>query len=204
MMKIIIFTLLICLVAPLSAFAGAALDTVKKHMDGMLEVMRVTTASDESARKAKKDRIRRIADKMFDMEELSKRTLARNWSKFDSGQQKEFIRLFKALLADTYADRIFSYTNEKIVFDKEAPLTAETVEVRSKVIGKAAMSVNYRMILKAGGWMVYDVNIEGVSLVNNYRSQFREALRNKSPEELLKILRDKAAKRGKRLTRKQE
>jgi phospholipid transport system substrate-binding protein len=204
MIKIYFATLIICLVAPLSAFAGAALDTVKNHMDGMLDVMRVTTASDESAKKAKKEKIRRIADKMFDLEELSKRTLAQNWRKFDAGQQKEFIGLFKSLLADTYANRIFSYTNEKIVFNKEVPLTAKTVEVRSTVIGKAAMSVNYRMILKADGWMVYDVNIEGVSLINNYRSQFREVLRNKPPEALLEILRKKAGERSKGLTHKKE
>jgi phospholipid transport system substrate-binding protein len=192
---VIIPTLVICMILPGSAFAGAALDTVQGHVDKVLDVLRDPSLKAESARKVKKEKIRVIADEMFDFEELSKRTLAQNWRKFDPDQQREFVKLFKSLLADTYADKIMEYTDEKIVFGKEVPVSDKAVEVRSTVIRKTAeIPINYRVMLKADGWRVYDVVIEGVSLVNNYRSQLREILMNKPPESLLETLRKKVNK----------
>lgn len=157
---VIILTLVTCLVMPFSAFAEAALDTVQSYVDRVLDVLRDPSLKAESDKKVKKDKIRVIADEMFDFAELSKRTLAQNWSKFDPDQQKEFIKLFKSLLADTYADKILEYTNEKIVFSKEVPVSDKAVEVRSTVFRKTAeIPINYRVMLKADGWRVYDVII---------------------------------------------
>jgi phospholipid transport system substrate-binding protein len=194
MMKknLVVLTLVMCLIFPLAACAGVALDNVQSHVDRVLEVLRDPSLKAASANKVKKDKIRAIADEMFDFTELSKRTLAQNWSKFDSNQQEEFIKLYKSLLSDAYADKILAYSNEKIVFSKEVPLTDKTFEVRSTVSGKSSETqINYRVLLKADGWRVYDVVIEGVSLINNYRSQFREILLNKPPESVLETLRKK-------------
>jgi phospholipid transport system substrate-binding protein len=192
---VIILTLVTCLVLPFSAFAGDPSDTVQSYVDRVLDVLRDPSLKAESAREVKKDKIRVIGDEMFDFAELSKRTLAQNWSKFDPGQQKEFIKLFKSLLADTYAEKILEYTNEKIVFSKEVPVSDKAVEVRSTVIRKTGeIPINYRVMLKADEWRVYDVVIEGVSLINNYRTQFREILVNKAPESLLETLRKKETK----------
>ena len=193
--NLVVLTLVMCLIFPVAGLAGVALDNVQSHVDRVLDVLRDPSLKAESAKKAKKEKIRAIADEMFDFTELSKRTLAQNWSKFDSGQQKEFIKLYKSLLSDSYADKILAYTNEKIVFSKEVPLTDKTVEVRSTVTGKTAETqINYRVLLKADGWRVYDVVIEGVSLINNYRSQFRDILLNKPPESVLETLRGKVGK----------
>ncbi len=191
----VILTLIICLILPMPAFAGAALDTVQRQANRVIDVLKDPALKGESAKKVKKEKIRAIADEMFDFTELSKRTLAQNWNRFDPGQQKEFVKLFKSLLSDTYSDKILAYTNEKIVFNKEIPVSDKTAEVRSVVLGKTAETpINYRVILRTDGWKVYDVVIEGVSLVNNYRSQFREMLLNKSPESLLETLRKKVGK----------
>jgi phospholipid transport system substrate-binding protein len=188
-------TLILCLIFPLSAFAGVPLETVKGHLDKVLDVLRDPSLKAESAKKAKKDRIRAISDKMFDFPELSKRTLARNWSKFNPEQQKEFVELFTSFLEDVYADKIMTYSDEKIVFSEEIALTEKTVEVRSRVLRKNGdIPLYYRVILKDGVWRVYDIVIEGVSLINNYRSQFREILSNKPPESLLETLRKKVDK----------
>jgi phospholipid transport system substrate-binding protein len=188
-------TLILCLIFPLSAFAGVPLETVKGHLDKVLDVLRDPSLKAESAKKAKKDRIRAISEKMFDFPELSKRTLARNWSKFNPEQQKEFVELFTSFLEDVYADKIMAYSDEKIVFSEEIALTEKTVEVRSRVLRKNGdIPLYYRVILKDGVWRVYDVVIEGVSLINNYRSQFREILSNKPPESLLETLRKKVDK----------
>jgi len=188
-------TLILCLIFPLSAFAGVPLETVKGHLDKVREVLRDPSLKAESAKKAKKDRIRAISEKMFDFTELSKRTLAQNWSKFNPEQQKEFVELYTSLLENAYANKIMAYTDEKIVFSKEVALTEKTVEVQSSVLRRNGdIPLYYRVILKDGVWRVYDIVIEGVSLINNYRSQFREILSNKPPESLLETLRKKVGK----------
>jgi len=187
--------LFLSVIISLPAFAGVPLETVKGNVDKVLDVLRDPSLKPESAKKLKKDKIRAIAEKMFDFTELSKRTVAQNWAKFTPEQQKEFISLYKSLLEDSYSDKIMLYTDEKILFTKEIPLTEKTVEVQTTVVRKTdEIPINYRVILKDGVWMVYDVVIEGVSLINNYRSQFREILVNNPPESLLETLRKKVGK----------
>jgi phospholipid transport system substrate-binding protein len=132
---------------------------------------------------------------MFDYTELSKRTLGQNWSKLNAGQQTEFLGLYKKLLEDAYADKIIAYTDEKVVFGKETSLSEKTAEVQTTVITKKAdIPIHYRVIQKGSDWKVYDVVIEGVSLVSNYRNQFKEILLNKTPDALLDTLRKKVGK----------
>jgi len=196
MKKLIVrMTFILCLIFPIPVFAGAPLEAVKGRVDEVLDVLRDPSLKAESARKARKDKIRGIAEKMFDFTELSKRTLGQNWNKFNPGQQEEFIKLYESLLEDAYADKIMAYTDEKIVFGKEVSLTEKTVEVQSTVQRKSGeVPIYYRVIMKDGSWRVYDVVIEGVNLINNYRSQFREILANKPPESLLETLRKKVGK----------
>ncbi|HUO77628.1 MAG TPA: ABC transporter substrate-binding protein [Thermodesulfovibrionales bacterium] len=187
--------LFLCVIIPLPVFAGVPLDTVKTHVDKVLEVLRDPSLKAESSKKLKKDKICAIAEKMFDFTELSKRTLAQHWSKFTPEQQKEFTSLYKSLLENTYADKILLYTDEKILFTKEVPLTEKTAEVQTMVVRSTQETpIYYRVILKDGTWMVYDVIVEGISIINNYRSQFREILVNNPPEYLLETLRKKVGK----------
>lgn len=193
--QLLTVTLILCLTFPLSAFAGVPLETVKGYSDKVLEVLRDPALKAEAAKKTKKDKLRTISEKMFDFAELSKRTLGQNWSKFSPEQQKEFIGLYTSLLEDAYANKIIAYTDEKIAFSKEVALTEKTVEVRSTVLrNKGDVPIYYRVIIKDGSWRVYDVVVEGVSLIDNYRSQFREILSNKPPESLLETLRKKVGK----------
>jgi len=196
MKKLIVrMTLILCLIFPIPVFAGAPLEAVKGHVDMVLDVLRDPSLKAESAKKERKDKIRAIAGTMFDFTELSRRTLAQNWSKFNPEQQKEFVELYKSLLENVYADKIMAYTDEKIVFSKEVALTEKTAEVQSTVLRKSGeVPIYYRVIMKDGSWRVYDVVIEGVSLINNYRSQFREILANEPPESLLETLRKKVGK----------
>ena len=89
-------------------------------------------------------------------------------------------------------DKILAYTDEKVLFDKEMMLSENKAEGQTKIITKSTeIPINYRVYLKDGQWRVYDVIIEGISLIQNYRTQFREILANNPPEEVLKILREK-------------
>jgi len=128
--------------------------------------------------------------------ELSKRTLGLNWNKFPTEQRKEFVRLFKTILKDAYVDKIMAYTNERVSFIKEIPLSKTTVEVQSTVVSEGGETpIYYRVIKRGNSWKVYDVVIEGVSLVSNYRTQFREILANNPPDTLLETLRKKVGEK---------
>ena len=178
-----------------SAFAVSPLETIQTQVDRALEVLRDPALKAESAKAVREKKIWAILDGVFDYTELSKRTLAQNWKQFSPEQQGEFTRLFGKLLGGVYMDRITAYKDEKVVFGKVTNLSDKTAEVQSEVIRSSKpIPIYYRMILENGEWKVYDVVVEGVSLVQNYRTQFREILVNKAPEDLLKTLREKTRK----------
>jgi len=188
--------LCLVLVLPLSGRAGVALDTVKAHVDGVLSVLRDPKLQGEAGKKVKAQRVEAAAEKLFDFVELSKRTLGANWNKLTPEPRREFVRLFECVLKDAYVGKVTAYDNEQVDFTREVPLSGDTMEVQSVVIGKTnKVPISYRVIKKDNQWKVYDVVIEGVSLVDNYRSQFREVLGNNPPEALLDTLRKKVAAR---------
>lgn len=189
------FVLVLLLIFPRIAHSAAPLDTVKAHVNKVLEVLRDPALKGESRREAKKERIRSISEEMFDFTEMSKRSLGQNWKRLSPDQQEEFIKLFKSILETAYADKITSYTDEKVAFKGETPLSGKAVEVPTAIVTKASeIPIHYRLIEDRGRWKVYDVVIEGVSLVKNYRTQFGQILANKAPEALLDILRKKVGK----------
>lgn len=188
--------ILVMLMLPLYVFAGVPLDTVKTNVNDVLNVLRDPKLKGETGKKLKEQRVEAAADKLFDYVELSKRTLGLNWNKFSPDQRREFVELYRTILKDAYVDKITAYTNERVNFTKEAALSETTVEVWSVVISKGGETpIHYRVIKKENTWKVYDVVIEGVSLINNYRTQFREILGNNPPEKLLETLRKKVGKK---------
>jgi phospholipid transport system substrate-binding protein len=182
----------VLLILPSAVMAGAATDTVEAQISKMLAKMQ-TPEFKGMERDAKLTEIHTLINEVFDWQELSRRTLGREWKKFTPDQQKEFVSLFEDLLENIYADRILAYTHEKIEFGKETELKKGRVEVESYIIttDNKKVPLFYRMTNKSGQWRVYDIVIEGVSMVKNYRGQFRQILSKKKPEDLLQTLREK-------------
>jgi phospholipid transport system substrate-binding protein len=192
---VLIIALVALKLSPVCAFGALPLETIQTQVDRAMEVLRDPALKAESAKGTKEKKIWAILDGVFDYTELSKRTLAQHWKQLTPDQQGEFTRLFGKLLGSVYMDRIIAYKDEKVVFGKVTNLSDKTAEVQSEILRSSkSIPIHYRMALENGEWRVYDVVIEGVSLVQNYRSQFREILTNKSPEDLLKMLREKTRK----------
>ena len=184
--------ILMILLFNLPVYAGVPTDTVQANVNKVLDVLRDPKLKPASAKAIKKEKLRPIYERMFDDVELSRRTLARNWNSLNAAQRQEFVQLFRQVLEKAYIDKILSYTNEKIVFDRESTLAENQVEVQTRVVtASKEIPISYRMILKNGTWKVYDVVIENVSLILNYRTQFNEILAKNSPEQLLVTLRQK-------------
>jgi len=175
-----------------SAYAGEPMNVTQVNVNKVLDVLRDPKLKPESAKEIKKQKLRAIYKNMFNEVEFSKRTLARNWDKLNAAQQDEFIVLFEQVLEKTYIDKILSYSNEKIDFYKETMNSEKLAEIQTKVITPSQeIPIFYRLILKDGAWRVYDVVVENVSLVQNYRTQFNDILAKNTPEKLLEILRKK-------------
>jgi len=191
--QIAVFSILIIFVLSLPVYAGAPLDTARKSVNEVLDVLRNPKLK---AEEIKKEKLRVIYKSMFDEIEFSKRTLTRNWNNFTPAQRTEFVNLFEQILENSYADKILGYTNEKVEFYKENKLSDTQVEVQSKIITSSKeVPIFYRMILKEGKWKVYDVVVENISLVQNYRTQFNDILAKDKPEQLLETLRKKLNKK---------
>ena len=184
--------ILILFIFALPVYAGAPLDSVRENVKQVLDVLRDPKLKADSAKEIKKEKLRAIYSQMFDEVELARRVLARNWGKLNPSQQQEFILLFRQVLEKAYIDKILAYTNEKIVFSREVELSSDQAEVQTKIVTSSReIPIFYRVIRKDGAWKVYDVVVENVSLVQNYRSQFNSILANKTPDQLLEILRKK-------------
>jgi len=177
------------------ADAGAALDSLQKQVNRLLEVLRDPSFKALPTEKEKTDKIWPIVDEIFDYTAISKRALSRNWKKLNKEQRKEFTGLFSKVLGNIYMGRLLKYSDGKVTFGKEKRLSEKKAEVETNIVtASAEIPINYRLRLKKGEWRVYDVVIEGISMVVNYRSQFKQILVKKSPEELLEMLRKKVSK----------
>ena len=185
-------TILILLLFSLPVYAGPPLDAVQSNVNKVLEVLRDPKLKAASAKEIEKEKLRLIYERMFDDVELSKRTLSRHWNSMNVAQRKEFVLLFRQVLEKAYIDKILAYTDEKIVFERETMVSETQAEIQTKIVTPSKeIPIFYRVILKDGAWKVYDIVIENVSLVLNYRTQFNDILAKNTPEQLLEILRKK-------------
>jgi phospholipid transport system substrate-binding protein len=173
-----------------NAVSNGVTDEVKKTVD---EVVRIV--SDKEMKKNDQKRrqaLKKSISKIFDYSEMAKRSLGKHWNARSAAERKQFADLFASLLENSYASKIESYNNEKIVYLKET-IDADHAEVKSKVVTakRDEFTLDYRMINQNGKWMVYDVVIEGVSLVSNYRTQFNKIVTSNGYPELVKKLQTK-------------
>jgi len=128
----------------------------------------------------------------FDFEEMAKRSLAAHWKGRGEADHQEFVNLFQALLSNTYAGKIENYSGEIVHYLRERVKNGFAEVQTNMVSGQTEISLDYRLILKDGAWRVYDVVVNGVSLVKNYRSQFARIIHRSSYEDLVMTLRDKS------------
>lgn len=130
--------------------------------------------------------------KNFDFDEMAKRSLAAHWKSRKETEHREFVTLFQTLLSNTYAGKIENYSGETVQYLKER-LRDGYAEVQTSIVSpKTEISLDYRLILKDERWRVYDVVVDGVSLVKNYRVQFDRIIRDSSYEGLVETLREKS------------
>jgi phospholipid transport system substrate-binding protein len=184
--------LFLSLAAPRQSAAGAPTDQVRATVDNITSILKNPALKNDARRKDRREQLRRAIFARFDFNEMAARSLGAYWRKLTPQQQDEFTRLFTDLLERAYIDQIESYTNEKFTYVKET-VDQDYADVQSKIQTAKGeeYQLNYRLRLVGKEWKVYDVVVENISLVNNYRSQFNRVIANQSYDELVRKLKDK-------------
>jgi phospholipid transport system substrate-binding protein len=198
----------VALVGGRPADAGPPTDQLKGSIDRVLGVLLEPALKEPAKAEERRQKIRAIANEIFDWQETGKRALARYWQERTPQEREEFSKLFADLLERSYVGKIEAYSGEKIVYGDET-LDGDQATVRTKLLTKSGTQVpiDYQMQKVDGRWRVYDVKIENVGLVSNYRSQFNRIIQQSGYAELIKRLKakeeelkfdDSAASKGKK------
>ncbi|HQU30489.1 MAG: ABC transporter substrate-binding protein [Planctomycetia bacterium] len=183
----------------MSPFLWAAEDPgtlVMETIDRGLMVLKDPSLKGADKMQSRRQRLWEEISPIFNFEEMSKRALGQYWKKRSPEEKKEFVELFTNILKDAYIGKTDTYSGEKIVFVKEKQDEKDYASVQTKIITNtgSVVLVEYRMQSNSGKWKIYDVVIEGVSLVNNYRSQFNNILMKSPYEELVQRIKGKTGK----------
>ena len=174
------------------AQAGEPTDQLRTEIDRVIKVLEDPELKKENRARERQGEVREIASGIFDFEETAKRSLARHWASRMPAERDEFLQLFANLLERSYIPKIELYGGEKIAHVRET-IDGDQATVKMTITTKQGteVPVDYRMLRRRERWLVYDIIIEGVSLIANYRVQFNKIITASSYQELVKMMRDK-------------
>jgi phospholipid transport system substrate-binding protein len=175
-------------VAPASA--GMPTDQVREYTDAVVRILEDPALKAEDRKPERRAAVRKVAAEVFDVQETARRALGPHWQQRTPQQREEFVQLFAELLEQTYISKIDLFGGERLRFTEEK-VDGDNAIVRAKVVTRQAteVPVEARLLRKGDRWLIYDILIENISLVGNYRSQFDRIIRTSSYDELVKRLR---------------
>ena len=199
--------LLLVAPGPGKVWAGAPTDQLRAQINRTIQILDDPELKKPGKTKDRRAAVRQVANDIFDFGETAKRSLARHWAARSQAERDEFVQLFADLLERSYISKIETYGGEKIQYTAEK-IDGDLATVSTRIVTKngTEVPVDYRMKKGADRWLVYDVSIEGVSLVSSYRTQFNKIIQTSSYNELVSKLRtkqdellaeDKGQKKGK-------
>lgn len=188
--------LLLILGTPLAASGEQPLEALQRSIEKGIIVLEDPRYQGDSNRQDQQQKLWEITFQIFDFEDFSRRVLAASWKKFTLQQRKEFVRLFGQFLGKFYLNRLQKkYRDERVIYVSQKMIGSSKALIEIKVLWKdLEIPVTVRMTKGSGTWKAYDLSAFGVSAVNNYRAQFKWILRDKSPEQLIEMLKEKLRK----------
>jgi phospholipid transport system substrate-binding protein len=188
------WALLIGLLSAWSALAGEPTETLKPAIERVVKTLEDPALKGDAKTEQRRQALREITDSVFDWTEMARRALGRHWEGRSDAEREEFVGLFRGVLERTYVGKIETYSGEKVAFAGDS-VDGDTATVRTKLRTKKGQEVpvDYRLLKRDGRWMIYDVIVEGVGLVSNYRTQFNEIIRTSSYQELVKRLKSRTS-----------
>lgn len=197
----IILAGIIYFLSSVPAEGGAPTSQIKDTVDQIVVTLKNPELKSEARKNERREQLRAVIYPRFDFPEMAKRSFGSNWQRLSAEQQREFVEVFTDLLEEAYVGKIESYSGEKFLYVGETQNKVFS-EVNTKVVTSKGeeFSINYKLRDVDGTWKVYDLVIENISLVNNYRSQFHRVLAQSSFDGLLRKMKEKqlqaAGKKG--------
>ena len=184
---------LVALLAPVAG-AGIPTDQLKGAIERVVKTLENPLYKGENRVLERRAAVRKIANEIFDFGEIARRSLGRHWQGRTDAEHEEFVSLFADLLEKSYISKIDQYGGEKIVYTGEK-IESDNSVVSTKLVTKngTEVPIDYRLVKRGERWLVYDVSIEGVSLVSNYRTQFNKIIQTASYAELIRRMKSKQA-----------
>jgi phospholipid transport system substrate-binding protein len=172
--------------------AATPTESVRETVDNVLAILKDPALKGEQKKKERREKLKEVIYRRFDFTEMAKRSLGSEWRRHSPEEQKEFVQLFRELLENAYLDKIESYNGQEVRYLKER-VDNNYAEVDTKLVDNKGQefSIVYRLYNSEGNWKVYDVVIEDISLVNNYRAQFSRVLAKSSYAELVDRMKKK-------------
>jgi phospholipid transport system substrate-binding protein len=184
----------IFLFTPSPLQAGAMTDQIRAAVEKVVAIFQDPHLKPDARKNERQTKLREAIEPNFDFEEMAKRSLGSHWQSRSPEEQARFVTLFTNLLEASYLDKIESYVGEKFLYLRETQEGGFS-EVATKIIDQGEeVAINYKLHSADGSWKIYDVLIENISLVNNYRSQLNRILATASFDELLQRLQEKRGK----------
>jgi phospholipid transport system substrate-binding protein len=166
-------------------------EAVRSTLTEVFRILEDKTLKDPAKLIPRRHMLEEVIASHFDYTEMSKRALAAHWSPLTTGERAEFVELFKSFLSDRYAEKIEGYSGQQVFYLSER-IEGNYAEVRTELrSSKVEIPMDYRLHIKDGTWHAYDIIVDGVSLVKNYRSQFEKIIRTSSYQELVRKLRER-------------
>jgi phospholipid transport system substrate-binding protein len=191
---VVAVALVVSLVAVRDAWAGPPTELLRSQINRVVKTLEEPELKREGKTRERRAAVRRIAEDIFDFTETAKRSLGRHWQPRTPAERKEFVDLFANLLERSYLSKIELYNGEKIAYLGDS-VDGDQATVRTKIMTRQGteVPVDYKMYRQGERWLVYDVVIEGVSLIANYRTQFNKIIQTSSYQELVRKMKTKQA-----------
>lgn len=187
-----VWAMIVILAIAIPVWGGEPTDRIKGGTDKIIAVLSDPNLLGDEKADERRQAIRKAVYELFDWEEMARRSLARHWRERTDEEKKEFVVLYGELLERTYLDRVEGYSGEEVIYMEER-VDGKYALVKAKIVTKTKqeVAVDYKLKTKSKQWLVYDVSVEGVSLVNNYRTQFNQILMKSTYETLVERLKEK-------------
>jgi phospholipid transport system substrate-binding protein len=187
-----VLLLLCCLVLPAASRAGSPTEQVRATVDKVLTIVRSPNPKSKLQMDEQRAKLIEVIYPRFDFPEMAKRSLGPNWARCTPEEQREFVGIFAALMGRAYAENIESYTSQNVLYTRESE-DQNYAQVDTKIVSdnQPPLTINYKLRRVDQEWKVYDLVIEDISVINNYRSQFNRVIARSSFTELVRTMKEK-------------
>ena len=187
-----VFVLLSYLVLPVASRADSPIEQVRATVDQVLTIVRSPKPKSKTQIEARHAQLLEVIYPRFDFTEMAKRSLGPYWIRLSPEEQRDFVKIFISLMGRAYADNVESYTSQNVVYTGESK-DQNYAQVDTQIIGdkEPPLNINYKLHSVDKEWKVYDLVVEDISVVNNYRSQFNRVIARSSFAELVRTMKEK-------------